>query len=58
MVFVKLEDRDTSNVLKGLREHGVLANDTNEAEIRLVTHHDIDDEAVERCVEAFRKVMQ
>ncbi len=58
MVFVKLENQDTSNVIKGLREHGVLANDTNEAEIRLVTHNDIDDEAVERCIEAFRKVLQ
>ncbi len=60
MIFFKLDPAcgmDTSRLIAEMKAHGVLINGTNEGEIRLVTHNDIDDLAVERCVEALRQVL-
>ncbi len=60
MIFFKLgpaSGMDSSRLIAEMKAHGVLINDTNEGEIRLVTHNDIDDLAVESCVEALRQVL-
>mgnify|MGYP002346853552 CR=1 FL=1 len=40
-----------------LAQQGVLIGDTGERTFRLVTHNDVDDEAVDTCVKAFSRVM-
>lgn len=60
MVFFKLDPAlgmDNSLLINEMKAHGVLINDTNDGEIRLVTHHDIDDLAVERCLEALLEIV-
>lgn len=60
MIFFKLDPAcgmDNSRLITEMKAHGVLINDTSEGEIRLVTHNDIDDLAVERCVEALGQIL-
>jgi threonine aldolase len=40
-----------------MEKQGILIGDTGKRTFRLVTHHDVDDEAVAACIEAFQKVM-
>ena len=61
MVFIRVaSERKLSNeaFIAHLKSQGVLINDTAPCEFRLVTHHDIDDEAVAQCVQAMRTVLQ
>lgn len=60
MVFLKTTPEaklDNKALISALKQLGVLIMDTNEGEIRLVTHNDIDDEAVRSCIQAFIKVV-
>ncbi|MBP7212699.1 MAG: low-specificity L-threonine aldolase [Anaerolineaceae bacterium] len=53
MVFLKLEPlfgMNNAQFIGVLKEKGVLLNEATGGEIRLVTHHDIDDEAIEICL--------
>jgi len=45
-----------TDALARLRERGVLAGAAGGSSIRLVTHADVDDADVDRCVEAFREL--
>jgi len=61
MVFLKItpESRlDNRTLISELKQLGVLIMSTNEGEIRLVTHNDVDDQAVQSCIQAFEQVMQ
>jgi threonine aldolase len=60
MVFLSLTQGvpyNASQVATRLKEHNVRVGVVGARRFRLVTHYWIDDEAVERAVEAFRKVM-
>ena len=53
MVFMKLEPSfgmNNAQFIGALKEKGVLLNEATGGEIRLVTHHDIDDDAIEICL--------
>ena len=53
MVFLKLEPSfgmNNGQFIQALKEKGVLLNEATGGEIRLVTHHDIDDDAIEICL--------
>lgn len=61
MVFFKLDPAfglDNDSLIAEMKARGVLINDTNDAEIRLVTHNDVDNDAIERCLEAFREILK
>lgn len=61
MVFFKLDESVQLSVgefLEAMKQEGVLLMDSGPAEYRMVTHHDITDEAVEVSVQAFKKVLQ
>jgi len=61
MVFFKLDPAcglDNGSLIAEMKARGVLINDTNDAEIRLVTHNDVDNDAIERCLEAFREILK
>lgn len=61
MVFFKLDPAcglDNGSLIAEMKARGVLINDTNDAEIRLVTHNDVDNDAIERCLEAFREILR
>ncbi len=61
MVYLSLDNAlplDARQVAALLRERGVLAGVTGSRRFRLVTHYWIDDEAVARCVEAFRETLK
>ncbi len=60
MVFFSLAAEvkcSTEEYMEKLKERGVLIGATGEQSYRLVTHYWIDDEDVERTVEAFRQVL-
>ena len=60
MVFVRLGDEvpfSTKEVTGRLRADGVLAQASGERQLRLVLHYWIDDAAVEKTIDAFRKAM-
>jgi threonine aldolase len=58
MVMVTVDDRlgDAGSVLAQLKVRGVLAGSMGPDLIRLVTHADVGDSDVTRCVEAFRAI--
>lgn len=61
MVYLVLEPdvrADAAEIVSLLKERGVLIGDTGKRTFRLVTHHDIDDEALEVCVQEFSRVMR
>ena len=61
MVFLALEPaigRNAADVVRQLAEQGVLVGATGERTFRLVTHHDVDDEAVRVCAREFARVMR
>jgi threonine aldolase len=61
MVFLALEPaigRNAAEVVRQLAEQGVLVGATGERTFRLVTHHDVDDEAVRVCAREFARVMR
>ena len=45
------------SIVKAMEKQGILIGDTGPRSFRLVTHHDVDDEGVAVCIEAFQKVM-
>ena len=60
MVFFRLDPVlgiDNMRLIVEMKTRGVLINDTSEGEIRLVTHHDVDDLAIDRCLEALREIV-
>ena len=60
MIFLKITPEsklDNRTLISELKQLGVLIMDTNEGEIRLVTHNDIDDQAVQSCIQAFEQVI-
>jgi len=60
MVYIALEPDvrwDAPAIVKAMEKQGILIGDTGTRTFRLVTHHDVDDEAVAACIEAFVKVM-
>lgn len=60
MVFFRLDPvlgMDNNRLIAEMKQRGVLINDTNEGEIRVVTHHDVGDDAIERCLEALREIV-
>jgi threonine aldolase len=61
MVFLNLEEAvpfTAAQVADRLAECGVLVGATGERSFRLVTHYWIDDQGVERTVEAFKTILQ
>jgi len=61
MVFISLTpgvQSTTEDVVKNLKERGVLVGATSERCFRLVTHYWIDDAGVEKTILAFREVLQ
>jgi threonine aldolase len=61
MVFIQLSEAilpDAYQIASKLKEYGVLAGIPGERTFRLVTHYWIDDEGIERTVEAFKKAIQ
>ena len=48
---------DALAIVKAMEKQGILIGDTGKRTFRLVTHHDVDDEAVAACIETFQKVM-
>lgn len=60
MVFFRLDEslaRSTDEFLQAMRQEGVLLMDSGPGEFRMVTHHDINDDAVEAAIASFRKVL-
>jgi threonine aldolase len=60
MVFFSLNPNvglDNGSLIAEMKARGVLINDTSEGEIRLVTHNDIDDLAIEHCLKALREIV-
>lgn len=60
MVFFKLSPDigiDNNQFINMMKNNGVLINDTNDGEIRLVTHHDVDDQAIEVCIRSVRQIL-
>lgn len=60
MVFIRLEEYGTLSddaLLKALKERGVLIGGTGSRTFRLVTHVDVNDTDVLRCVEAFSEIL-
>lgn len=60
MVYLALSPEvrlDAPAIVKAMEKQGILIGDTGKRTFRLVTHHDVDDEAVAACIEAFQKVM-
>lgn len=61
MVFISLTEDlkcTTEAVIERLKERGILIGATGKLSYRLVTHYWIDDEGVEKTVEAFRAVLK
>lgn len=61
MVFAMLDDRITltaQEIAARLAERGVKVGAVGSRRFRLVTHHDVDEAAVERALEAFQSVMK
>jgi threonine aldolase len=46
---------DPGGLLAHLADHGVLAGTVGPGRVRLVTHHDVDDEGIERARTALAK---
>lgn len=60
MVFVNVKEdsRFSSRELREqLRNLGVLVNESGKNELRFVTHHDVDDEAVGHCLNALQRLL-
>ncbi len=60
MVFFRIDPStgiDNRHLITEMKLKGVLINDTNDGEIRLVTHNDVDDVAIERCLEALSEIV-
>ncbi len=60
MVYLALTPEvrlDAPAIVKAMEKQGILIGDTGKRTFRLVTHHDVDDEAVAACIEAFQKLM-
>lgn len=55
IVFVTIDD--APGVVADLAKHGVRAGATGPRSIRFVTHHQIDDEALQHAIEAFTSVV-
>lgn len=61
MVFFKLDESvplSVNEFLHAMKQEGVLLMDSGPAEYRMVTHHDITDQAIEVTLDAFRKVLR
>ncbi|MBI2956356.1 MAG: hypothetical protein HYY26_03480, partial [Acidobacteria bacterium] len=48
----------TTEISARLKEHGVLASGIDSATMRMVTHYDVNDEGIERALEAMRAVLR
>ena len=60
MVYLNLTDGvklDSAEISEKMKSYGVLLDAENSRRYRLVIHYEIDDEAVERTLAAFRKVL-
>lgn len=60
MVFFKIDSSvklSTREFLQAMRQEGVLLMDSGPGEYRMVTHHDVDEQAVDVSLSAFRKVL-
>ena len=59
MVWIKLDERvDTARLMQALAEAGIKTNPPTNGRMRLVTHWQVDDAALERILAAFRRVCQ
>lgn len=57
MVFVKVEEKaayTSRQIIARLAEKNILVNESGENELRFVTHNDVDDDAVDACLEALQ----
>jgi threonine aldolase len=55
--MVVLHCDDSGKLLAALKEQGVLAGALSATSIRLVTHKDVDSAAIDRAIDAFRRVL-
>ncbi|MGV8050245.1 MAG: low-specificity L-threonine aldolase [Anaerolineaceae bacterium] len=59
MLYLMLDPdipQNADQVVEQLKQQGILIGATGERTFRLVTHHDVDDRAVEACVRAFKRL--
>ncbi len=60
MVFFKLTEASrltNAELIARLKEMGILIMDTSENEIRLVTHHDVEEKDIPRFLDALRQIL-
>lgn len=57
IVFVELERALAADVVAFAADHDVLLYATGERQIRLVTHHDVDDDAVDRLLDVLARAV-
>lgn len=59
MVFIAIEKPAWTNeqIISRLKDQGILIGDTAPGQFRLVTHHDVDDQAIKACLAAFNRVL-
>lgn len=60
MVFFKLTEASrltNAELIARLKEMGILIMDTSENEIRLVTHHDVEEQEIPRFLDALRQIL-
>jgi threonine aldolase len=55
--IVAIEGLDAAAAVAGLAEHGVAAGAMDARTLRLVTHHDVDEDACRRAADALRRVL-
>lgn len=60
MVFVSVQEDSKLNsgqLVKQLKENGILVNESGKNELRFVTHHDVQDEAVKSCLKVLHELL-
>jgi threonine aldolase len=60
MVFVHVQEDSklsSGELVKQLKENGILVNESGKNELRFVTHHDVQDDAVESCLKVLHDLL-
>jgi threonine aldolase len=47
----------SGELVKQLKENGILVNESGKNELRFVTHHDVQDDAVESCLKVLHDLL-
>ncbi|HSN94906.1 MAG TPA: low-specificity L-threonine aldolase [Anaerolineaceae bacterium] len=60
MVFVRVHEDSklsSSELVEQLKKNGILVNESGKNELRFVTHHDVDGDAVETCLKVLHSLL-